>query len=55
LNKIQQNFSEYIGPLAGRLVQHYSAETRNLEELVNRLADEIPDPNHRDTFRKHWL
>ena len=55
LNQIQQNFAEYIGPLAGRLVQHYSAETRSLEELVNRLADEIPDPDNRDNFRQHWL
>ena len=55
LNQIQQNFAEYIGPLAGRLVQHYSTETRNLEELVNRLADEIPDPDNRDTFRQQWL
>ena len=55
LNQIQQNFAEYIGPLAARLVQYYSAETRSLEQLVNCLADEIPDPDNRDSFRQHWL
>jgi serine/threonine-protein kinase len=55
LNRIEDEFSRYIGPLAGRLVQHYSSSTRNLEELVNRLADEIPDASGREAFRSNWL
>lgn len=55
LNKIRENYAGYIGPLASRLVKHYSSKTKSLEQLVNELADEIPDAGDSRTFREHWL
>lgn len=55
LKKIRENYAGYIGPLASRLVKHYSSKTSSLEELVNELADEIPDSSDSKIFREHWL
>lgn len=55
LKKIRENYADYIGPLATRLVQYYSKNTSSLEQLVNELADEIPDVKDSQAFRDHWL
>lgn len=55
LEKIRQDYTDYIGPLSSRLVQHYSRNTDNLEQLVNALADEIPDSKDSLKFRQTWL
>lgn len=55
LKKIRENYAGYIGPMATRLVQYYSKNTSSLEQLVNELADEIPDVKDSQTFRDHWL
>ncbi len=55
LGRIREDYVSYIGPLADRLVQHYSANTKDLEQLVNALAAEIPDPAESQKFRKSWI
>lgn len=55
LEKIRENYTEYIGPIAARLVQYYSKQTNSLEQLVNELAEEIPDAKDSQAFRKQWL
>ena len=55
LGRIREDYTDYIGPLAARLVQHYSKSTNNLEQLVNALAAEIPDNKESRKFKDSWL
>jgi serine/threonine-protein kinase len=55
LGRIQDDYTGYIGPLADRLVQYYSKNSPDLEQLVNSLAAEIPDPGDRRKFRDSWI
>lgn len=55
LGRIREDYVGYIGPLADRLVQHYSRSSTDLEQLVNALAAEIPDPVESQKFRKSWI
>ncbi len=55
LKKISENYASYIGPIAGRLVRHYSATTNSLEQLLDSLSNEIPDARDGQKFRDTWL
>jgi hypothetical protein len=55
LRKMSTDYAEYIGPLATRLVQHHAASSSGLEQLVEFLAKEIPDPADRQKFKSRWL
>lgn len=55
LKKISENYTSYIGPLAGRLVRHYSGTTDSLEQLLDSLSNEIPDAKDGQKFRDTWL
>lgn len=55
LGRIREDYTDYIGPLAARLVQHYSKSTNSLEQLVNALAAEIPDNKESRKFKDSWL
>ena len=55
LENIRENYASYIGPLASRLVKYHSSKTNSLEQLVNELANEIPDASDSRNFREHWL
>ena len=55
LGRIREDYTDYIGPLAARLVQHYSKSTNSLEQLVNALAAEIPDTKESRKFKDSWL
>ena len=55
LGRIREDYTDYIGPLAARLVQHYSKSTNSLEQLVNALAAEIPDNKESRKFKNSWL
>jgi hypothetical protein len=55
LEKMGQDYAGYIGPLAARLIRHHSSKTTSLEQLVEWLADEIPDTEGRRKFRDLWL
>jgi serine/threonine-protein kinase len=54
LSKIIADYTGYIGPLATRLVQHHAASTTDFEHLVELLANEIPDPADRQSFKNRW-
>ena len=55
LKKMGEDYADYIGPLAKRLVQHHASTTSSLEQLVELLAREIPDAKDSEKFRTHWL
>ncbi len=55
LGQIREDYTEYIGPLATRLVRYYSKNSNSLEQLVNSLAEEIPDIKESRKFRNSWL
>jgi len=55
LSKMSADYAAYIGPLATRLVQHHAAGTSDLEQLVEMLAREIPDPVDSQKFKNRWL
>ena len=55
LEKMGKDYADYMGPLAARLVRHYSTSTRNLEQLVESLASEIPDAVDSRKFKDQWL
>jgi hypothetical protein len=55
LKKMGEDYANYMGPLAARLVRHHAAATGNLEQLVESLAREIPDIKDSLKFKNHWL
>ena len=55
LGRIRDDYTGYIGPLADRLVQYYSKSCPDLEQLVDSLAAEIPDPGDSRKFRDSWI
>jgi serine/threonine-protein kinase len=55
LVNLRESYIQYIGPLAKRLIQHYSQQTKNMEVLINKLADEIPNNHDKQQFRQEWL
>ncbi len=55
LRRIQDDYADYMGPLADRLVQHFSKTTNDLQHLVNTLAAEIPDQAESNKFRGSWI
>jgi serine/threonine-protein kinase len=55
ITEMSADYAGYIGPLATRLVQHHAASTTDLEQLVELLAREIPDPADSRKFRDRWL
>jgi hypothetical protein len=55
LAKIGADYAGYIGPLAARLVKHHLNNSNNLEQLVESLANEIPDAKDSRKFRDFWL
>ena len=55
LEKMGADYADYIGPMAARLVKHYSANASNLEQLVESLAGEIPDAAASQKFKDSWL
>lgn len=55
LSKIGEDYSNYIGPLAARLVRHYSSTTDNLEQLLELLSGEIPDAKDSQKFINKWM
>lgn len=54
IQKISQDFVNYIGPFAPRLVDHYAQECSDKEEFLQRLAAEIPDSHSREEFLHRW-
>ena len=55
LEKMGADYAEYMGPMAARLVKHYSSSTSDLQQLVDSLASEIPDAGDSQKFRDAWL
>lgn len=55
LEKMGADYAAYMGPMAPRLVKHYSARTGDLRQLVESLAGEIPDAGDSQKFRETWL
>jgi serine/threonine-protein kinase len=54
IQKISNDYVNYIGPFAHRMVDHYCNESTDKEEFLKNLASEIPDRNSRDEFVKKW-
>lgn len=55
LKRISESYTSYVGPLAGRLVRHYSGTTNNLEKLLDSLSNEIPNAEDGQKFKDTWL
>ena len=55
LEKMGEDYAAYMGPMAARLVKHYSTSTGNLQQLVESLASEIPDAEASQKFIDTWL
>lgn len=55
LEKMGADYAVYMGPMAARLVKHYSASSSDLQQLVESLASEIPDAGDSQKFRETWL
>lgn len=55
LEKMGADYAIYMGPMAARLVKHYSASSSDLQQLVESLASEIPDAGDSQKFRETWL
>lgn len=54
IQKISNDYVNYIGPFAHRMVDHYCNESTDKEEFLHNLASEIPDRNSRNEFVKKW-
>ncbi|MBN9414973.1 MAG: serine/threonine protein kinase [Candidatus Eremiobacteraeota bacterium] len=52
LQQLESQLVRYIGPLAKILVKRNAAQIGDFEGLAQRLAEQISDPNHRQTFLK---
>lgn len=55
LNRIGHDLAHYIGPIANKLFNHYSARTNDVNQLVKILGREIPDRKQGQKFVKSWL
>lgn len=54
IQKISNDYVNYIGPFAHRMVDYYCIESTDKEEFLQNLANEIPDHKSRDEFVKKW-
>lgn len=54
IQKISNDYVNYIGPFAHRMVDHYCNESTDKEEFLHNLANEIPDRKSRDEFVRKW-
>lgn len=52
LQQLESQLVRYIGPLAKILVKRNAAQIQDFDDLAARLADQISDPAHRQTFLK---
>lgn len=48
--RIQHELAQFVGPVAGLLVQDHLAEGASLPQLIERLASEIEAPEDREAF-----
>lgn len=55
LDKIGEDFTHYVGPIAKTLMRHYSSITNDTDQLVKFLGREIPDRKQGRNFMKSWL
>ena len=54
IQKISQDYVNYIGPFAPRMVDYYCQHSTDKEQFIHNLASEIPDQKTRDEFTKKW-
>ena len=54
IQKISQDYINYIGPFAPRMVDYYCQNSTDKEQFIQNLASEIPDQKTRDEFTKKW-
>ena len=52
---LEQSLVEYIGPMAAIVCEEYFREEMELEEIVEKLASEIPSPQQAVKFRDEVL
>ncbi|MFG6431519.1 serine/threonine-protein kinase [Roseateles sp. LYH14W] len=50
LTQAEQSLARYVGPLASVLVRRAARDCHDLNELYNRLAEQVTDPRARDAF-----
>jgi len=55
LATLQDRLAEYVGPLAAMLVRKASRRATDEQDLIERLAREIEDPNGRDRFLRRMI
>ena len=55
IQQISNDYVNYIGPFAHRLVDYYCGESTDKEQFLQSLAGEIPDQGSRDRFIRKWM
>lgn len=50
ISLLAYHYAHFIGPLAPRLVRYQLTQSRNVQELLQNLADKIPNTRERQTF-----
>ena len=54
LLSIEKSLAAFIGPMAGALIQKHRTSTSEIMQLVQLLADEIPDETDKKLFLEQW-
>ena len=55
LAAIEDSAREYLGPLAGTIVQRNFEEHQNIRTVIDTVAESIPDAKERRAFLHQWL
>ena len=50
LNELEQGLASYVGPMASILIKKSSGISHSVDELINKLAENIPDQNEKIEF-----
>ena len=50
LNELEQGLASYVGPMASIIIKRSSGVSHSVDELINNLAENIPDQNEKIEF-----
>jgi len=54
IQQISEDYINYVGPFASRLVDHYCSISSDKDSFLQNLAAEIPEQHDREEFIKKW-
>ena len=55
LASIEGSVKEYLGPLAGTIVQNKFEKYQNIRDVIEEVSKEIPDDKERGAFMRQWM